>query len=132
MKFVWPWVSRKTMEAKVASELDRIRGIEAKRRASMQEAWDAQWSPLLKQAMSLSATRKMDFASFVLHIALDRGLMEMAAMHNDQKVWEYIGDQASYEFRRQIATLNFSGLHRLASENERRYAPRMARMDGPI
>lgn len=129
-KWEWPWVSRKTMENKVASELDRIRVVEAKRRASMQTDWDNQWKPLLTKAIALSATRKPDMSSFVLHVNVDRGLLEMAAMHNDSKIWKYISDQTSYEFKRQIATLNFVGLHRLAHETEERYSrSHMAKFD---
>lgn len=133
MKFKWPLVLRKTMDAKVASELDRIREVEAKRRASMQRDWDAQWAPLLKKAIALTASRSLERGDFAIHVGVDRDMMEMGAMHNDASVWEYLSERLSYEFKRQISTLNFAGLHRLASETERRYPPRRVYAEhGPV
>jgi hypothetical protein len=118
MKFKWPWVSRKMMDAELASQSRHIRNYERAERERLEADWEKQWQPLLKKAIALSASQNPARGDFAVHVGLDRGMMEMAASHNDPKVWEYISEQLSYEFRRQIATLNFAGLHRLARETE--------------
>jgi hypothetical protein len=124
MKFKWPWVSRKTMDAELASQSRHIRNYERGERERLEADWDAKWAPLLKKAIGLSATHKPDLRSFMVHVEVDRDMLEMAASHNDPKVWEYMSERLGYEFRRQIATLNFTGLHRLARETDDRMRSR--------
>lgn len=130
MKFEWPWTSKNLARQEAERRVASYRGIAEREMEKLVEEMRSKWQPLLQKAMSLKATRNQTSGDFMLHVGVARDMLEMAAMHNDPKVWEYISDQLAYEFKRQISTLNFAGLHRLASETEYRYPPR-AYASGP-
>ena len=137
MNFRCPWTTLRAAETAAAkaeahgySRAAKMGRDELERE---QAAWREQWKPLLAKAMSLGATRRDHSGDFMLHVGVARDMLEMAAMHNDPKVWEYISDQLAYEFKRQISTLNFAGLHRMAAEAEYRNPPRApARASDPV
>ena len=131
-KFEWPWISKR--KAKIASDnrAAELQHRERRERDRLEEEWQRQWQPLLQKAMSLKATRNQTSGDFILHVGIARDMLEMAAMHNDPKVWDYISDRLAYEFKRQISTLNFSGLHRMAVEAEHRYPPPRAYASGSV
>lgn len=116
-----PFVKRSTMEAAV----QKVRNIEQNRarleQEHLKEEWQKKWEPLLKDAIRIRAERKYELDTYILHIGIDRYMIEMVSMRNDAADWEYMADMLAHELRRQMATLNFSGLHKLAKENERRY-----------
>ena len=120
-KLEWPWLSKKRAQQEADRRVASTRSIAEREMEKLVDEWRGKWQPLLHKAMSLKATRNETSGNFMLHVGLARDMLEMAAMHNDPKVWDYISDQLAYEFKRQISTLNFAGLHRLASENEYRY-----------
>lgn len=125
-KFEWPWTSKKQARQETDRRVASYRGIAEREMEKLVDDMRQKWEPLLHKAMSLKATRNQTSGDFMLHIGIARDMLEMAAMHNDPKVWDYISDQLAYEFKRQISTLNFAGLHRMAAEAEYRYPPRRA------
>ncbi len=127
-KFEWPVVWRKDADAKRQKEVAALRKSESERRLEMQAQWDTKWKPLLDKMVSLSATRRPDYGSFILHVELDRSMLEQAAGFNDPTIWRYISEMTGHNVERQLATLNFAGLHRLADELEdRNHRANMAR-----
>jgi len=121
IKFEWPLVWKKNAETELQKERRRLMDTAEREMNKLVSEWRKKWEPLLREAIALRAQYQLDLGTFALTVMVDRNLMEMAAMHNDDKVWEYVTEQLSWEIRRQISTLNFSGLGKLAAENERRY-----------
>lgn len=106
--------------AEIEERNERSRRLNAERElADYRQEVSKKWEPLLRRLMSLTVRRGYD-NEFVLNVALARPMMEEIAGYNDQRIWSYISEMVADDLRRQLATLNFSGLHRLAAETERR------------
>ncbi len=139
--FVWPFVSRKKyekLEERFSDSTDRhcekykklevehTRQIEDNVRLStmyqkkienIEKENNEKWQPLLQQLIKISARRTPDY-SYILSTAFDSSLVDCVASYNSNYYWDYFCDQVSYELKRQLATLNFSGLHKMAIESE--------------
>jgi hypothetical protein len=123
----WPWTSKSQHN----KELDRayrnsqlVLEAEVKK---LQEEYHERWEPLLQKAIQLKPRLNAQRDSFVLHIGIDRYMVEMVASHNDEHVWEYFVEEVAVHLKRQLLSLNFSGLYRLARETEHRYPTQLWR-----
>lgn len=119
LKEMWPLVLRKTYRA----EQDRHRKAAALQEKAYEKARDefkAKWQPLMLRMMDITANKNTTLDRFVVHVELDRNMMECAARLGDKRYWEYVAKMASVHFERELATMNFAGLYKLAIEYEER------------
>lgn len=125
----FPFVWRKTAEADKAEALRKAKAshdahigalIQAAKveRERKQREWDGKATPILRRMIDMSAERNYK-DDFMLHFALDRTMLETAC-GNDPTLWRYIAEMTGRHIERELATMNFAGLHRLAAEYERR------------
>lgn len=123
-KFQWPLIWRNKADAQHAEAVQRAINDERryKREAADKEnEWREKWKPVLDKMVKLSATRRDQLGSFILHTELDRYLLEQAATYNDPAIWRYLAGMIGHQVEREISTINFAGLHRLADELEERH-----------
>lgn len=127
----WPLVRRWRLDLanralaesiKLADQRENARKIMQTTLEKERQEFRTKWQPLMLNIASVSARRIEPgySSSFAITVTLNREVMEHVASVNDQRHWDYIAEELAYSFRRQIATLNFAGLHRLAEETEQR------------
>lgn len=126
MKFKWPLVWRKKADAQYGAAIRRAIDDEQRYRReaeAKEKEWREKWSPILDKMAALSASRHGPHG-FIVHVELDRFMMEQAASYNDPSIWRYVAELIGHKVERQLTTINFAGLHRLADELEnRRFRP---------
>ena len=120
MKTKLPFVSRERYETEISRERQYLNSAHDKEIDRLKKDWEERWEPLLNRMMSIRARRDEIGGGFVVSVNLEREAMEQCAMYNDNRYWEYLAEMMSVHFRRQLATMNFSGLHKLADETDRK------------
>ncbi len=108
--FIKNLTSELEKETKLSSSFQKkIKNIEEENRA--------RWQPLLAQLMKLSAAKNPS-NGYKLSIIFDDISINAVASYNSNLYWDYFCEQVSYGLKRQLATLNFSGLYKMAEEAE--------------
>jgi hypothetical protein len=90
-------------------------------RARMIAEWDHKSIPILRRMVDVTAQPNVEAGSYTLHVAIDRLMLEQAAMTNDEIAWRHIAEMVGRHVQRELATMNFAGLSKMADDFERRY-----------
>lgn len=121
----WPLVFRKTMTEELKGK-QRMFDISRESWGREKEDWEKKWSPLLAKMLKIEVRRDESCRNFMIQVAMDRTMMEHAACYNDPSYWRYMAKMCGVDLERQLATMNYSGLHRLAEQAEdAKYRTRM-------
>lgn len=115
--FKWPLVTRRTYDA---LEERRVAGVTSymKEINQMKRDWDEKWQPLLDKCKSLNVRVDDTLRSYAIVVKLSEDMVNHVAGYNNQDYWRFVANRLAQDFEMQLARLNFTGLHKLALDNE--------------
>jgi len=128
MKTKLPFVSRERYETEISRERQYLNSAHEREVERLKKDWEEKWEPVLDRMMSIRVRRDDTRGDFVVSVNLEHEAMEQAASYNDPAYWNYIAKMLSVHFERQLATMNFAGLHRLANETDSKIMGLKSRM----
>lgn len=115
-----PFISRERYENEMFRQRKNLNDAHEHEIARLNKEWEKKWEPLLARMMTIRARRDDISGGFVVSVNLEREAMENCATFNDSSYWQYVAKMLSVYFERQLATMNFAGLHKLALETDRK------------
>lgn len=119
LKNKWPLVWKKTYDAEWLRHFNMVKSMRAESKRQEKE-WEDKWMPFMQKMIKLGIRPNESFNVFQVQISLDRQAMELAAQLNDKAYWQYLAKMAAVHLERELATMNFSGLYKMASDYEDR------------